>query len=51
MITSIVRQLQVQVGQVLNKGDLLVTLDPTFAQADATRVDQRIAILNLRIAR
>ncbi len=51
MITSIVRQLQVQVGQVLNKGDLLVTLDPTFAQADATQVDQRIAILNLRIAR
>lgn len=51
MITSIVRQLQVQVGQVLRKDDLLVTLDPTFAQADATQVDQRIATLNLRIAR
>lgn len=51
MITSIVRQIQVQVGQILKKGQVLVTLDPTFAQADATQLDQRIAILNLRIAR
>jgi HlyD family secretion protein len=51
MVTSIVRQIHVEVGQVLRKGDKLVTLDPTFAEADATSVDQRIATLKLRQAR
>lgn len=51
MVTSIVRQIHVQVGQVLKKDQILVTLDPTFAQADAIQLDQRIATLNLRIAR
>lgn len=51
MITSIVREIHVQVGQVLHKGDILVTLDPTFAQADETSLDQRISTLNLRIER
>lgn len=51
MVTSIVRDIGVEVGQVLRADDILVTLDPTFAQADATQVDQRIATLSLRIDR
>jgi HlyD family secretion protein len=32
--TSIVQSIDVQVGQVVRKGERLATLDPTFAQAD-----------------
>ncbi len=34
--TSIVKQINVQAGQIVHKGDVLATLDPTYAAADLT---------------
>ncbi|MBF0562431.1 MAG: HlyD family type I secretion periplasmic adaptor subunit [Alphaproteobacteria bacterium] len=36
--TAIIRAIKVQVGQVVQRGDVLVSLDPTFANADERSV-------------
>jgi len=32
--TSVIREIHVRAGDVVNRGDVLATLDPTFSQAD-----------------
>ena len=40
--TAIIEKIEVQVGQVVKKGQLLATLDPTFAQADESQLRSRL---------
>ncbi len=42
---SLVKEIRVTMGQRVKKGDILVVLDPTFAQADKARLSERIASL------
>jgi HlyD family secretion protein len=48
--TSIVQKIHVDVGQVVRKGQLLATLDPTFAQADEDQLRVRLRSLDTQIA-
>lgn len=48
---SIIKTLDVREGQRVRKGQLLATLDPTFAAADVAQVKLRLASLNAEIAR
>jgi HlyD family secretion protein len=43
--TGIVRQIVAKPGQVVRKGDLLMTLDPTSATADLTAYEEQVASL------
>src|SRR5438046_655944 len=43
--TSIVRSVEVKVGQKVHKGDLLATLDPTFTQADENELTTKLRSL------
>jgi hemolysin D len=43
--TSIIQKIEVRVGQVVRKGELLATLDPTFAQADEAQLRARLQSL------
>jgi len=49
--TSVIRTIDVRVGQLVRKGEVIATLDPTFAEADVAQVKQRIASLSAEIAR
>ena len=49
--TSVVRSIDVRVGQSVKKGERLVSLDPTFADADISQVKQRLESLNAEVAR
>lgn len=49
--TSVLRSLDVKVGQTVRKGDTVATLDPTFATADVTQVKQRLASLAAEVGR
>ena len=49
--TSVVRSIDVRVGQSVKKGERLVTLDPTFADADLSQVKLRLESLEAEIAR
>jgi hemolysin D len=49
--TSVVRSVEVRVGQLVKKGDRLVSLDPTFANADSSQVKQRLESLNAEVDR
>ncbi|TWB44673.1 HlyD family type I secretion periplasmic adaptor subunit [Nitrospirillum viridazoti] len=49
--TSVVRSIMVRPGQEVKKGDLLVTLDPTFASADASQLRDQVASLTAEVAR
>ncbi|MBQ7585120.1 MAG: HlyD family type I secretion periplasmic adaptor subunit [Desulfovibrionaceae bacterium] len=42
---SLVKEIRIRMGQAVKKGDILVVLDPTFAQADKTRLAERLASL------
>ena len=42
LVDSIVKSIDVRVGQVVKKGQRIVTLDPTFAQSDLAQVNIRI---------
>jgi HlyD family secretion protein len=46
METSIIQKIEVRVGQVVRKGELLATLDPTFAQADEAQLRSRLSSLD-----
>jgi hemolysin D len=48
--TSIVQKIEVRVGQIVKKGELLATLDPTFAQADEAQLRTKLASLNTQSA-
>lgn len=47
--TSLVQSVAVRVGQVVKKGQLLATLDPTFTQADEAQLRIRLQSLNTQI--
>lgn len=49
--TSVIRQINVTVGDVLHAGQPLATLDPTFPKADVDALKIRIAALDAMIAR
>lgn len=48
--TSIVQKIEVRVGQVVKKGQLLATLDPTFTGADDAQLRARLQSLDTQIA-
>ncbi len=49
--TSIIRSLEVRAGQVVHRGEVLATLDPTFSAADASHLQQETASLQAQVAR
>lgn len=49
--SSIIRSIAVREGQLVLKGALLATLDPTFSQADASEAERQVASLTAEIAR
>jgi hemolysin D len=49
--TSIIKTINVHEGQQVKKGELLATLDPTFAAADVGALKTQIASLDAQIAR
>ena len=49
--TSVVRTLDVTVGDVVRKGQVLAQLDPTFSQADLGQLESRIADFDAQINR
>ena len=49
--TSVVRSLDAKIGDIVQKGDHLATLDPTFSMADAAQLRGKIASLEAQIAR
>ena len=44
--TSIIQKIEVRIGQVVKKGEVLATLDPTFAQADEAQLRNRLKSLD-----
>jgi hemolysin D len=44
--TSIIQKIHVRVGQIVKKGEVLATLDPTFAQADEAQLRTRLQSLD-----
>jgi len=48
--TSIIQSIDVRVGQVVKKGQVLATLDPTFAAADETQLRVRLQSLSTQAA-
>ncbi|MEC5163424.1 MULTISPECIES: HlyD family type I secretion periplasmic adaptor subunit [unclassified Janthinobacterium] len=48
--TSIIQKIEVRVGQVVRKGQVLATLDPTFAQADEAQLRTRLGSLDTQAA-
>lgn len=49
--TSVIREIHVKLGDRVNKGELLATLDPTFSQADHDQLRNRVAAFDASIAR
>ncbi|RFB76730.1 HlyD family type I secretion periplasmic adaptor subunit [Methylovirgula sp. 4M-Z18] len=49
--TSVIREIHVKVGDRVNKGDLLATLDPTFSQADLDQLNNQVAAFDAAISR
>ncbi|MBP2294272.1 HlyD family type I secretion periplasmic adaptor subunit [Azospirillum rugosum] len=49
--TSIIRSLNVRVGQTVKRGQVLATLDPTFSSADVAQLERQMAKLSAEIAR
>jgi HlyD family secretion protein len=49
--TSVIREIHVRPGDVVKRGDVLATLDPTFSQADLDQLRTRVAALDATINR
>ncbi|MBK3734749.1 HlyD family type I secretion membrane fusion protein [Azospirillum brasilense] len=49
--TSIIRNLNVRVGQTVQRGQVLATLDPTFSSADVAQLERQASKLAAEIAR
>jgi hemolysin D len=49
--TSVIREIHVRAGDVVNRGDVLATLDPTFSQADLDQLQIRVAAFDAAIRR
>jgi hemolysin D len=48
---SVIRSLEVKVGDTVRKGEALATLDPTFSQADVAQLRDRVTSLSAQVAR
>ena len=48
---SIVRSIDVREGELVRKGQVLATLDPTFTQADVSQLEAQVASLDQQIER
>lgn len=48
---SIIKSINVREGKSVSKGEVMATLDPTFATADVTQLKQQVASLNAQILR
>ncbi|NGZ83107.1 HlyD family type I secretion periplasmic adaptor subunit [Duganella aceris] len=48
--TSVIQRIDVRVGQVVRKGQLLASLDPTFTQADESQLRTRLQSLDTQTA-
>jgi hemolysin D len=48
---SVIRDIRVKVGDVVHKGDVLATLDPTFTEADKASLDEQQKTLEAQIRR
>lgn len=51
IVNSIIKKFHVDVGQIVKKGQVLVSLDPTFAMADEAQVQIRLAALKVQLKR
>jgi hemolysin D len=51
LVNSIIKKFHVDVGQVVRKGQVIVSLDPTFAMADEAQVRVRLAALAVLLKR
>ncbi|MEM9576895.1 MAG: HlyD family type I secretion periplasmic adaptor subunit [Pseudomonadota bacterium] len=49
--TSIIREMNVRKGQLVEKGDILVRFDPTFTGSDETQLRAEYDMLTARVAR
>ncbi|WP_246667239.1 HlyD family type I secretion periplasmic adaptor subunit [Bradyrhizobium sp. UNPA324] len=49
--TSVIREIRVKAGDIVNHGDVLAVLDPTFSQADLAQLRGRLAGLDASIDR
>lgn len=49
--TAQIEKLNVTVGQVVKRGELLATLEPTFITADLTQTKERLASLDAQVSR
>lgn len=49
--TSIIQSLNVRIGQIVKKGEVLATLDPTFTEADEAQLQNRLSSLDIQIQR
>ncbi|MCB2217806.1 HlyD family type I secretion periplasmic adaptor subunit [Desulfofustis glycolicus] len=49
--TSVIRRIHVQVGDVVEEGQILVTLDPTFATADLSQLTKQEIALAVQLRR
>ena len=49
--TSIIEKVNVQVGDIVNEGDILITFDPTINKAEVDRLNREIRVLGAQIAR
>lgn len=49
--TSVIRSINVKLGQVVKSGEILATFDPTFASADLARLKASLGTLSARIIR
>ncbi|WP_372400730.1 HlyD family type I secretion periplasmic adaptor subunit (plasmid) [Azospirillum sp. HJ39] len=48
---AVIKKILVHAGDVVRKGDVLATLDPTFTQADVLQLESRLANADAQIAR
>jgi HlyD family secretion protein len=49
--TAVVRSIDVEVGDTVEKGQILATLDPTFASADLSQLTKQQLVLGVQIRR
>ncbi len=49
--TSVIRSIEAKVGDIVEEGQLLATLDPTFASADLSQLQQRRIALSAQLRR
>ena len=49
--TSVIRDIRVKVGDIVSRGQVLASLDPTFSQADLDSLQSRVSAFDAAVAR